>query len=103
LAVATIQEKSHFSQNKILRLLCQKCIGCSQIRRCGDFDVFGAAHDNAYFSAAGGENAMRYAWKADISKLPVGLHTVDVLVSIYLGEGTATLVMYSFTLEITES
>jgi hypothetical protein len=46
---------------------------------------------------------MRYAWTADISKLPVGLHTVDVLVSIYLGEGTATLVMYSFTLEITES
>ena len=61
------------------------------------------APPNDAIIAAGGENAMKYAWNADISKLSVGLHTVDVLVSIYLGEGTATLVMYSFTLEITES
>lgn len=61
------------------------------------------AAPNDAIIAAGGENAMRYAWNADISSLSVGLHTVDVLVSIYLGEGTATLVMYSFTLEITES
>ena len=51
---------------------------------------------------AGGQYAQTYSWTADISKLDVGLHTFDVLVRIYMGDGTIDLVMFSFTLEITE-
>ena len=51
---------------------------------------------------AGGQYAQTYSWTADISKLEVGLHTFDVLVRIHMGEGTVNLVMFSFTLEITE-
>ncbi len=49
----------------------------------------------------GGANARRYQVNVDISQLDVGMHTVDILISINTeNDGKTVLKIISFTLEV---